>query len=80
MKTQNILNPKQYKLEKIGIGVTTIENTLQRLLIKSAMYLCKITHTYQSRTMQPEVNLCTFNQLIFYKSQKFKLEKGKFLQ
>lgn len=62
MKPQNILNPK---LEKITIGIATIENTLQRLLIKSEKHLYKITHTYQNRTMQPEVNLCTFNQLIF---------------
>lgn len=62
MKPQNILNPK---LEKIIIGIATVENTLQRLLIKSAKHLYKITHTYQNRTMHPEVNLCTFNQLIF---------------
>lgn len=62
MKPQNILNPK---LEKITIGIATIENTLQRILIKSAKHLYIITHTYQNRTMQPEMNLCTFNQLIF---------------
>ena len=70
MKPQNILNPKHYKLEKITTGIATIENTLQSLVIKPAKYLYKITHTYQNRTIQSEVNLCTFNQLIFNKNLK----------